>query len=654
MPLNTLSTPLYTKYDGEQSLVFKGRKDSSEDGVVAYLEEYLANPAQTTINGYSCLYLTNKVLGSDIIEFHNIGQTSVRTFCSRLDFLSTGFVVSITGVNAYDYDDTILIDGVTLSDRQLEDTMMEITFTDDEQIQISHVDNNERKFLCFISNTSLTEQSAAKLFYFLPKEDTESELTYTFQYNLDKDLGRLNLFASDTDGNQYIITTTQNLLTAIPFDIDTILLSNYFQVNYYLDIQSPKINSSWVSYEKTGFNKHLIDINRSRMDLENNYLVYTQYSGITGDYLEANVLSLKNQHTIKNNSYRSSYTEITNDFFPNVDCRDYVSMNTGNRQEKSSYNISFGYTVNSIDYKFIADEYTTFKTASSIYPYEVLNVNDTTFIRSGSIAGDSPYNSDKIFRKTGDTYEDSVYVCTWLSAGESGDSLWVDRYFKINTSDSYTELAQLLNQALSSSEYYNTYHLYNSISEEFENTPQTAYSALSGFTYFDKTSDLSFIADREYIYFRLGNEYVTDYLSKMNDNLLLSSYPIKSKNGGNIIDTPVSEYTFDGSGYASFDNYNEINKSNEFTISFDLKSNDWSRGFGHQIFGNLTRDGIGLVSDFKITPFITIQSVNGIHVFNTDFDQVDIATIKVDTVNNKRITDIYRTDHLSPFYGVID
>ncbi len=634
-------TPLHTTYSGDADISFNGRKDVSEDGFISWLEAYLDNPVQTTINGYSCLYLSKKTVGDDILSIDTTNKTDATTLCTNLEILSSGLLLVLSGSDcAFEYRKLI-------KEKDLLKTVFEIDFVDGDRITISHMDDGVKKYL------SLTSLTGGNLKFLNSDEislyGNNNFLYYKYDYNIDTELGRLLLFTTDLDNNQYLIKYADNSLQPVPLSSNPAYDSNFFTINYYFDFPTPKIDSSWVSYDKNAINLQKIDIDKSRYSLKNNYLIHTQYTNLSADYIDANILFLKNQHTVNDLNYRSAYNEFTDNLYPNVDSRNYIGMMTGNKQEGASYNISFSYEINSLDYKFKADRYTSFKTLSSLFPFQYLSINDTNFFKCGAIAGDSPYNSDKVFKKIARNYGEDIYTCTWLSAGNNGDALWVDRYFKPNNSGNLMPIDIFLNSKLPVSGYYDSFDIFNSIEEELQNTPQTLSLVLTGHRFFDKPSDITFEPNSEYVYFRIGQSYVNKYLNTINENLILSSYVVRDKNGGLFNNVEYEEFTFDGGNYTKFDRYELINKSHQYTINFWLKANNWQTGFGHQIFGNLNTNGIALISDAKVTPFIMVQHNKGVNVYNTNFDVLDT----VSTGLEKRVYEIYRTDHLAPFYTVI-
>jgi hypothetical protein len=116
-------------------------------------------------------------------------------------------------------------------------------------------------------------------------------------------------------------------------------------------------------------------------------------------------------------------------------------------------------------------------------------------------------------------------------------------------------------------------------------------------------------------------------------------------------DIDSNTYIFDGYSYATINNYNKVNTSNEhsYTISLFLKSDDWNSNFGYQIFGNLMDKGLSLLSDTKVTPFITVQNGKSIYVYNTDFNLVDESVLSLES---NYVKDLYRSDHLDSYYSI--
>jgi hypothetical protein len=98
----------------------------------------------------------------------------------------------------------------------------------------------------------------------------------------------------------------------------------------------------------------------------------------------------------------------------------------------------------SLSYDFYDKDYlvnqgnTIIESPANMYPYTQININDSSFIDNGAIAGHTPYTSDRIYRARENSYTnnaDGQYLCTWLSAGSiNSRGVWVDRYYYPNKS----------------------------------------------------------------------------------------------------------------------------------------------------------------------------------------------------------------------------
>jgi hypothetical protein len=648
--LTSNSTALSTSYEGDADIVLFGFKDKTEEGYCFFKEKYLEKISDRKINNYSALYLTNKQKLTDILEVDQLsdvsGDFSFNTSISNTNNLYLTFSGSDTG------NPSLYI--TTKNQRFIDpiDRIFEIIlFSDSLKATVVHRSKNRINYFLNLENN---------VFKFSTLSGTEES---SFNYILDKENGKMCLFK-----NSNLVVMSSNGLALDP--IIENFKTKYFNVNYYIQKISPKLNTSWVSYDPTHKNTYDILPNKSVNNLENNLLISTQYSYITGDTLVANILNLKNQKTHKDYSYRSNFLEKTDDGIPNVDNRKYVRLFTGNEQETGDYGITLSYEFYNADYKFETDKYTIFVSPESLYPYEKININDLKWNKSGSIAGENPYMSDKIFQKKENMGGlKGSYLCSWLHKDKNGGSTWLDRYYypeKVSYADAlatsfnfnYVDpIYTLLHQQLSASEYYDVPFVYNTLQEELENTPQTGHTALYGTSFFDKRSDLTILPNTEYIYHRIGNKYVDSIISGIEESLIQKGLILKNHNNAEISTTIEDineiEYILDGNAYAMFSNYQDINNSHQFTITFDIKSDNWSKKFGHQIFGNLNEKGIGLFDDEKITPLIMIQNNKTVSVYNTNLEMLDYASlVNEENLGDSIIKDLYRTDHLDAFYTI--
>ena len=655
--LNFISNivPLSTSYTGDSDVKFIGRLDSTEEGFVFFRENYLNNPVDRKINNYSCLYLTDKQKITNFIKIDQLPQSIEKSkFNSSIVDNNTGLYF-------------------TLSSSIIDISYKDIKFTTKDE---KFVDPSDRIFEITIFNgcsAEICHKSKNGNYYYLSIEELAINFSLVNEPNktllnciLDKENNKLSLFKT-INNTKYLIYLQNNTLS---FTSNINLFNNYtFDVNFYLKSLNPKINTSWVSYTKEHKNQYEINADKSINDLSNNYLLNTQYSYITGDSIECNILTLKNQKTHRNYSYRSNFLEKNEPNVPNVSNRTYTGLFTGNEQETGDYGITLSYEFYNLDYKMVGDTYNVFYTPESLYPYKQININDLGWNLRGSIAGENPYLSDKIF-KNKDVIQNNIgeYVCSWLYKRKNGAPVWLDRYYipektsyasALSTSFTlnYSEpINTLFKQKLSSVEYYDVPYVYNTLEEEFAETPQTINSALYGISFFDKISDIVISPNTKYVYHRIGNNYVKEILSTIDEFLIQNGLFLKNTNESDINltgDIDDIEYIMNGDSYSLVPNYNLINDTHQFTFSFWLKSDDWNAGFGHQIFGNLTDNGFALLNDQKITPIITIQNGKNVFTYNTNFELLDIASMEYEETNDQSIIkDIYRTDHLDQFHTI--
>ncbi len=643
----SLITPLSTSYISDVDLKFISNLSLSEEGFSLYDEAYLKNCLDNKINNYSSLYLSDEVNFSQIAKLsvlNRIRPQSFSTSISKLSLDSFLTVGKIDDVTLSSYSSSIFNTMISEYDK-----IFDINFIDNDYCKISHRISKIDYYLNYNNGFKFS------------KNYTEDSIK--FKYIFDSEVKKIILY-KNINGVENLITFNNGILSSTP--ILSAFKENAFDVNYIYKDMNPKLDTSWVSYEIKHKNSYTIVDNRSIYGLKNNYLITTQYSNITSNKLEANILLLKNQISNNNYSYRGDCMVKNKNYnIPSVQFRKYNKMFTGNDQELGSYGISLNYEYYNTDYIIRSDSYNTIITPNSLYPYKKININDLNWNKFGSIAGDNPYMSDKIFHSKGLFSFGKRYVCTWLYKGLNGESIWLDRYynpeknnyssalesvFDINYSD---EISKLLNTNLNPSEYYDVPIIYNTIDEEFNHTPQKLKDALYGIPIFDKISDLTIEPNSEYIYHRVGNKFISNIINSMSSNLVEDGIVLRNI-VGSIQNTENSIYEFDGTVYGYLDNYNKINKSNDhsFTIAISIKSDDWSKKFGYQIFGNLIDKGISLISDAKITPFITVQNGNTVYTYNTDFSILDSAKIDEKTSGTSVIKDLYRTDHLNFYSGI--
>ncbi len=652
---NEIIEPLLTKYIGDNDLNFKGNRIKSQDGFEFCDEEYLKYAQSHGINNYSNFVLTQNIKNNSIFNFDDIEYKLPILFSSSIKFKNNLFL-------RIDRDRKL-----QLSKKLDRRCIFEINLITENMCQISYRDGFDSYYLNFEANTFVFSKN------------------YNFsinRFNYIKNKNKFYFFKKINNAIK-VVTCINDQLSCT----DEPYLDNGIFLNFYIQEFSFNGNSSWASYEN--YNKNALKINpdKSILNCSNNILFYNNYTYISGSEIETNFLTLKNHHTNKNYSYRADNLQNTELNVPNTKIREYNSLNTGLNQELGFDSIVLTYDLYNSDYTFYKDNYTKFQIPSSTYPFDQLNINDSLLFRNGSIAGNTPYHSDKLFFRDSRKNPEAVkYLCTWLS-GSNESAIWVDRYYypekcnftaKLSTLPDFTfydEIENYLNTILAPSAYYDNFIWQNTFSSELKNTPQKIKDSIWGEYFFDKKSDVVLTHDQEYIYQRIGEKYAQKILDALSGSIIADGLtPFRRYDGFEFIfDEPSNSinYEFTGNEYSLIEDYRKINDTNEFTLAFSMNSYNWASGFGNQIMGSFNDRGFGVFSDEKITPFIMVQEGRMANIYNSSFDKIDSVYLAQDeldmvalstVINNdniKKVTkfditthaikDIIRTDHLNFF-----
>lgn len=603
--------------DVDFSFNFKGSKNTNQQGINVFLHNALLSARDVAINNYSTLILTDELRTHDIFEISALPEPEKR-------IISTYLAISITNelndATRYLY-----------FNNERETTSSNFNeYTSHQMLLLQDIVNDEQRFF----NVELIDKQYARINYKYNNRDyylaanTQNELLFvssnqyknfndltlnfvdeiTFFYVLDDKTNTLflqkPLVGNDTRavGLSAPQSSRLQLLTAVN-------ATNYFAFNNFnFKIRSStsnitsKLNTSWATYNVDDIDN--LDVATVKQDLSNNLLIASQYADATTHSIPSRPLILKNQHSLMSNMDECSYTNLQ-DGSPGTQLRQYTSIFSGNEQEKGNDVIALNYTLYTNDYVAKSDAYTMFKTSNDLYPYAQLNINDSTLASDGALGGNSPYTSDQLFmQKNAAQGADGQYLCTWLSGGT-----WVDRYYN-NNKMTPADAAKAVNAV---------YGTYESYVHKLLQTNEVEYD------FFDKKSDFVFEPNKEYFYYRMGSKRLEQQLQTYSNSLLLSSLQWKSSN--NQLIATDNTYICNGNSFATFENFENVNDAGQLTISMWLNSNDWNNIQAHEIVGNVTSNGFGIIKDPLITPLIMVQSSSAIHIFSSDFVEVSKTTL---------------------------
>jgi len=480
--------------------------------------------------------------------------------------------------------------------------------------------------LSFCKNVGLDAlvEYSPQIFYYVYSRDYDYII-------LIKNINDICKFISYDAGLQDMILVDPLTGSAVPYSTNSIL-----RVRPRNEApNNTKLFDPWLSYKKDlKTNSQNVNELRSYENIKSNLLLNNEYYNLSENKksLDLNLLSLKNSSTAEYNQSRA------NPFFTedNIQFRDYKTLFTGSNQIKGNDNISVDYETYTTSILLQKDKVTYFHIPQVFFPFTRLNINDSSLVDSGAIAGDNPLKSDKIFKKKGDykytsTFGNTIdensgnFLCSWLSGSPDINTrpVWVDRYFNPKRTTFI--------KALTSSDYKAIKYI-----SLFDCLINQADALLGDIELFDKPSDLIFEPGTYYAYHHYGPKDVSNFIKIFSKNLVQNNFNFLTSVDGSI--APVdnvdgTEYSLDGYNYAVTNNLSSIQSSNQFTLIFDAYSNNWKETIGYQIVGNYDRDGFGIFNENVVTPLLFFNAPSALYITNTDFEILNKLELKSDIVS---------------------
>ena len=625
---------LSANYSPDSLLKFNQNVYYTEQGVDLPLPQVFAGANDSTTNNYSNLFLSQAVplvSAAYIEELNYIPDDGFTTYLAinAVD----GITPSSNFLTVQEPPFTVSTAAVSMSGlyENIDNSyLFTVVFHSDDLCKVEHVNEGIVRYLTISSDRSLYMTFDTGTDYL---GDQSPQL---FNYTYDRDGNYLILAKTLQDLPYYLSYDGVASLTAVPAltGVPSYPTGAIFScINRPTDPNNTAFFDPWVSYQ-TDFktNTQGINVDKSTQNINSNLLLHSQYTTNSDDTIDLNALSLKNTNTpenyqSRNNPFQASKSQfLTED---DVSMRDYKALFTGSNQTLGDDNITVGYESYTTDIVLKGDTVTYFHVPQNLYPFKELNVNDSGLIQAGAIAGDHPVKSDKIFKKLASAKNtspfgsvtdetDGTFLCSWLSGATdiSVQPIWVDRYYNPTKTTFINALTTRSLQAI-------TY------STVFEGFVSAADINSKTDVVFDVPSDLTFEPGAYYAYHHYGPSDVNKYIQILTPYIVEQGLPNYFNLDGSLVlstQTPDTEYSFDGSKYAITESLSGIQDSNQFTVCFDLYSQDWSKPFAHQLIGNLLNDGFGVFNENIITPTLFINSTSGLDVVNTDF-------VKLNTVS---------------------
>lgn len=619
---------------------------SFADGFNMYITPALQNVRDISLNKQEISLLT------DYINFENCIDQTAKTQVP----IQVATTVQVPGVGYWACDGTNLY---VTPDRTSENNIFSFKFdTETETLQVIFQGIN---YLTYDDNTNtLSFQS-------------ESIINFTgvspqiFNYILDDKkiiiftnfafLSSQYTLAYNTSANVLSATGTLGLSGEVT-DNATFYISEYPTSTYadpYLYGQS-----NWVQYDS---NASGLTVKNSISGIPQNILFTSPYKTLSGNFLNVNINGLKN--------FLTPDFELNIDSNNNIKQRDYYGIFTGTNQEDGVGNVFLAYEGGTQGITFKKDKYTWFH-----YPNAStsISINDTTLALNGSIASNTPYKSDKVFKKKANykkysnwgeslpIYEqDGTWLCTWLSG--SPDStvapVWIDRYINPTITSALSSGSDIVDLLLSTDSGSLIATTESSALEINGSNFTATFFSNHQQTYVDTESQLTFDPGTLYVYHHIGegnnksivsqlsgatkqyylsgNKIVSNTLSGTDQILFVGNWTLSAtkdlspvNNTINLVNTPNIQSNTEtvyntlftnGSSYGITSYPIDFASYEGFVLSFNLYADDWSDLYGDQIIGNYFDGGIGLfVNNPVLTPVIYMyESTQGLNIeLNSD------------------------------------
>ena len=494
-------------------------------------------------------------------------------------------------------------------------------------VKISHYDTNKVVFLTYNYITgglyfdvagapSIGSRSAGHCFSFT-NYTNHREDPQIFEYFLDEATGYIKLMkfgfesvpgsASERIRKTYTVYADLSALSVTEeasFDAPSgggdLSLSHMFKLELPVKVSTNDLASAVVTYTSDRLN-----IGSKIRDTRHNLILHDEFESKTPGNL--NIIFLKNQ-------LPNTFEQTQNNLIPGsnkVDYRDYTTLSTGGNQTKGPEKPGAVFNDHTAEIILRSDQVTYLHLPVDMYPYTKLYIGESGLIESGAVYGDSPQNSDKIFKKQanyksvteyGDPSGDLTgeWICSWLYSptGKVKDTLWVDRYFDSTT---YT-----WSQALSTS----VDTIYETLIEQKNSAKYDTFNR----GIFDVKSTLMFEPETYYAYHHLGNKDIKKYIdTNYSTNLIVDEFR-----------------ELDFSTNITYDIPESINDESGFNLSFTLKKEigaSWDDPVSYHIIGNYSNTGFSVFNSMDYTPLSYIIST-------------DRKSLNIYNINNKLISQL--------------
>lgn len=372
-------------------------------------------------------------------------------------------------------------------------------------------------------------------------------------------------------------------------------------------------------YPKNSFvNDYNLDLSVNNIEKnKGNFLMHRTDNDIS-------IISLKNILN-QNGTFSSTVNGLSSSSkFKVSSIRKYTSINS-DISRLNDNELSMNYVFGNQEY-LITPGKNVIQTPENMYPFNKINVNDTTFTKCGAYPHTSPVFSDVIYKYDHNTIINNQHLlCTWLS-GNSSNSIWVDRYY-------YPDLISK-EDALASNPIFNS--TYENEIENLISTNIDLENSIVKQLYFDKISDLCFSADEYYVYDRINTDRFEALSSVTYDPCTIELNYFKNINKEGAFEL---SFYFDG----NTDVWQLSSKRNDIDGGFKFVKNPDNIDISLSLYdpSTMTFENFNVNTSFEsysINFFgMSIDAVNGVGYFYINDNVIKMFSFKKAQYINKNI-----------------
>ena len=598
--------PVTFVYEHDSDLLFNQGTFATQQGLSLNLINALSGCKDDTILNYSNIFLTDALPTNEIMYIKDIssGTLTFPTFLGLSAFPSISQSTRYTAISSNPALSSNITFTKSLSDTQA--TSFLFSDLNGLQCRISSIDNGQTKNLTYNFLTSACYFSTQTSYITSKNSDV-------FEYSLD-DNGYLKLFfrnatGSGADNKFFIIRNVNpNSLSAVDATTTQFLSTTDIIGTVFRGVQNINFKNDFIYYNKSKIKDFIVNDSRTIPDIKQNYLLYynyqSQFNFLTGSTAVVDFYKVKN--VLSDDYYINDKLPFS---FKDVVQRNYTTILSKQNSEIYNGNLQLNYNYYTKEFLFLPDVSTKFTLPKTLYPYSVINLDDSNLVNAGAYGGQSPVFSDKITKLLNlntnvVNYNEAngIYLYSWLYTNTTQlSSYWLDRYYfpkKTTLNVAYSGIDNL------SANYTSGLSAYLNV-----NYPTNDYA------YYDIRSSLTLEPSATYYYSRIGEKYIDKVTNTFKK--AVTSFAVYNIN--NVLQGNENSILYNKNGYGVFKLSPDTD--NSFTITFNLDCGNIDNINSNLLVGNNFDEGVSLYKSGAkniFTPGFFINTLTGTDFFSTD------------------------------------